>query len=175
MKIDLIPRVKPIKKWPYKLSHEYNPIVQKYIEEMLVVGIIYPINKSEWESPMVVQNEKSNINKIRISVKFLGVNKLTITNPFPMPFVNEIINEVAGNECHSFTDRFLGYNQVPIAKEDHGKITFVSEFKSFTYRVMSFGLNNVLVIFSQIVVIVFQGYIYKQWLCTLTTKQFTTY
>jgi hypothetical protein len=41
MKINLIHGAKPIKKRPYKLGHKYNPIVQKDIEVMLVVGIIY--------------------------------------------------------------------------------------------------------------------------------------
>jgi hypothetical protein len=58
-----------------------------------------------------------------------GLNKLTITDPFLTSFTDEIINEVIGHECYSFTDDFSGYNQVPIAKEDQGKTTFVSEFR----------------------------------------------
>jgi hypothetical protein len=72
MKIDLIPGAKPIKKWPYKLAHKYNPIVQKEIEAMLVVGIIYPIDKSEWESLMVVQPKNHDPKKLRICVNFKG-------------------------------------------------------------------------------------------------------
>jgi hypothetical protein len=49
------PWAKSIKKRLYKLAHKYNPIVQKEIEEMLVVGIIYPIDKLGWEILMVVQ------------------------------------------------------------------------------------------------------------------------
>ena len=56
---------------------------------------------------------------------------------------------------------FLGYNQVPIAKEDLKKTTFVCEFSSFAYRVMAFGLKNATTIFSRIVVKTFQEYIYK--------------
>ena len=49
MKIDTKPDVRPIKKRPYKLAHKY-----KEIDNMLAVGIIYPIDQSEWASPMVV-------------------------------------------------------------------------------------------------------------------------
>ena len=58
----------------------------------------------------------------------------TLTHPFSTPYADEILNEVAGHECYSFIDRFLGYNQVPIAKEDQKKTTFVCEFGSFITR-----------------------------------------
>jgi hypothetical protein len=86
MKIDLIPGAKPIKKHPYKLAHKYKPIVQKEIEGMLAAGIIYPIDKSEWASPMVVQPKKHDPKKLRICVDFRGLNKLTLTYPFLTPF-----------------------------------------------------------------------------------------
>jgi len=41
---------------------------------------------------------------------------MTITNPFPTTFANEIINKVTDYECYSFIDGFSLYNQVPIAK-----------------------------------------------------------
>jgi hypothetical protein len=44
MKIDLILGAKPIKKCPYKLAHKYKHVVEKEIEGMLFVGIVYPIN-----------------------------------------------------------------------------------------------------------------------------------
>jgi hypothetical protein len=80
---------------------------------------------------------------------------------FPTSFTEEIINEFAGYECYSFTDGFSGYNQVPIAKEDQPNMIFVSEFGSFSYRVMPFGMKNSREVFLRIVVKSFQEYIYK--------------
>jgi hypothetical protein len=71
-----------------------------------------------------------------------GLNKLTMIDLFPTQFIDEIINEVAGHECYSFTDNFSKYNQVPIANKDREKTTFVSKFGSFTYKFTSFGLNK---------------------------------
>ena len=70
---------------------------------------------------MVVQPNKHDLTKLRICVEFRELNKVTLTNPFPTPYADEILNEVAGHEFHSFTDAFSGYNQVPIAKEDQQK------------------------------------------------------
>ena len=123
---------------------------------MLAAGIIYPIDQLGWESPMVVQPKKHIPTKIRICVDFRELNKVTLTNPFPTPYADEILNEVAGNECYWFTDGFSGYNQVPIAKEDKKNTTFVCEFGSFFYRVMPFVLKNAPVVFSRIVVKTFQ-------------------
>ena len=66
MKIDTKPDVWPVKKRLYKLDHKYKEIVKKEIDNMLAAGIIYPINQSEWESPMVVQPKKHDPTKLRI-------------------------------------------------------------------------------------------------------------
>ena len=121
MKIDIKPDVRPIKKRPYKLAHKYKEIVKKEIDNMLAAGIIYPIDQSEWASPMVVQPKKHDPTKLRICVDFRELNKVTLTDPFPTPYADEILNEVTQHQCYSFTDGFSGYNQVPIAKEDKKK------------------------------------------------------
>ena len=161
MKIDNKPDVRPVKKRPYKLAHKYKEIVKKEIDNMLEAGIIYPIDQSEWASPMVVQHKKHDPTRLRICVDFRELNKVTLTDPFPTPYADEILNEVAGHECYSFTYGFSGYNQVPIAKEYQEKTTFVCEFGSFAYRVIPFGLKNAPTVFSRIVVKHFQEYIYK--------------
>ena len=109
---------------------------------MLTAGIMYPIDQSEWESPMVIQPKKHEPKKLRICVDLRELNKVTLTDPFPTPYADEILNEVAEHECYSFTRRFSGYNQVLIAKEDQKKTTFVCEFGSFAYKVMTFGLKK---------------------------------
>ena len=98
---------------------------------------------------------------LRVCVDYRWLNKATKTDPFPTPFANEILNEVAGHECYSFTNGFSGYNQVSIEKENQHKTTFVCEFGSFAYRKMPFGLKNAPAVFPRIVVKAFQEYIYK--------------
>jgi hypothetical protein len=133
MKIKLILGAKPIKKRPYKLAHKYKLILQKEIEEILQASIIYPIDKAEWARPMVVQPKKHDTKRVKICVDFRGLNKLTMTDMFPNSFIDEIINEVIGHECYSFTHRFSGYNKALIEKKDQPRRTLVSEFKSFSY------------------------------------------
>ena len=62
---------------------------------------------------------------------------------------------------YSFTDGFSRYHQIRIHKEDRHKTTFATEWGSFQYTVMPFGLNNAPAIFSRAVVIVFKEFIHK--------------
>ena len=110
MKIEIKPNSQPVKKRPYKLAHKYKEIVKKEIDNMLAVGIIPPIDQSEQASPMVVQPKKHDPTKLRISVDFRDLNKVTLTDPFPTPYADEILYEVIGYECYSFIDGFSGYN-----------------------------------------------------------------
>ena len=70
MKIDIKTDTKPLKKITHKLAHKYKEIVKKEIDNMLVSVIIYPINQSEWESPMVIQSKKHDLKQLRIYVDF---------------------------------------------------------------------------------------------------------
>ena len=92
MKIDIKPNVQPVKKIPYKLAHKYKEIVKKEIDNMFAVGIIYPIDQSEWVSPMVVHRKKHDLTRLRICVDFRELNKVTLIDPFPIPYADEILN-----------------------------------------------------------------------------------
>jgi hypothetical protein len=78
-----------------------------------------------------------------------------VHDPFPTPFTDEVLEQVAGKESYSFTDGFSGYHQVRIVEEDKNKTTFITEWGSFAYNVMPFGLKNAPAVFSRIVIAAF--------------------
>ena len=90
---------------------------------MLAVGFIEPVEESEWVSPTVVQEKKTK-GDIRICVNLRKLNDASIHDPFPTPFTDEVLDNVGGQEVHSFTDGFLGYHQIRIHPEDRYKTTF---------------------------------------------------
>jgi hypothetical protein len=89
---------------------------------MLEGGIIEPVEESEWISPMVVQDKK--IGEIRICVDLRKLNDSFLHDPFPAPFIDEVLDNVGGQEVYSFTNGFSGYHQIRIAKEDRHKTMF---------------------------------------------------
>ena len=127
---------------------------------MITIGIIETVEESEWVSPMVVQDKKTK-GEIMICVDLMKLNDASVHEPFPTPFKDEVLENMGGQEVYSFTYGFLGYHQIIIHKEDRHRITFATEWGSFQYIVMPFGLKNETAIFSRVVVTVFKEYIHK--------------
>ena len=96
---------------------------------MLDAGIIELVEESKWISPMVVQDK--NIGEVRICVNLRKLNDACMHDPFPAPFMHEVLEGAGGQEMYSFTNGFFGYHQIRIAKEDHHKTTFVTEWGFF--------------------------------------------
>jgi hypothetical protein len=61
---------------------------------------------------------------IRVCIDFRDLNKACPKDNYPTPFIDQIIDECAGNEIFSFMDGFSGYNQISIRPEDQHKTTF---------------------------------------------------
>lgn len=76
---------------------------------MLEAGLIFPVDEAEWINPIVIQNKK-DATKIRVCVDYHSLNNACVHDPFPMPFSDEVLDNVAGNEAYSFTDKFSGYH-----------------------------------------------------------------
>ena len=63
---------------------------------MLDVGIIDPVEESEWISPMVVQEK--NIGEVRVCVDLRKLNDACMHDPFSTPFMDEVLEGVGGQE-----------------------------------------------------------------------------
>ncbi|GJW49991.1 hypothetical protein Tco_0091342 [Tanacetum coccineum] len=61
---------------------------------------------------------------------------------FPLPFMDQMLERLAGNEYYCFLDGFSGYFQIPIDPKDQEKTTFTCPYGTFAYRRMPFGLCN---------------------------------
>ena len=116
MKITLKPDVKLIKQRPYLLNPKYKEKVCVELDKMLAAGNIEPVEESKWISHMVVQEK--NIGEIRIYMDLRKLNDAFLTDPFPTPFTNEVLDNICGHEAYSFNDGFSGYHQIKFVKED---------------------------------------------------------
>jgi hypothetical protein len=75
-------------------------------------------------------------------MEFHDLNHAYPKDNFPMPFIDQIIDDCVGHESLSFMDSFSGYNQIQIHPVDQYKTTFTTPLGTFSYRVMPFGLKN---------------------------------
>jgi hypothetical protein len=88
--------------------------------------------------------------KLRIYVDFRKLNATMKKDPFPLPFIDEVLNIVARCEAYSFLDGYYRYHQISIVPKDIYKITFVIDWNLFICRVMPFGMKNELPTFQRI-------------------------
>ncbi|MCO5552704.1 hypothetical protein L7F22_006221 [Adiantum nelumboides] len=80
---------------------------------------------------------------------------------FPLPFQDEILNEVARHERYTVCDVYSGYYQIRITKEDQHKTTFITPWGCFAFRVMPFGLTNAPSTFTRFTSFFFQPFFGK--------------
>ncbi|CAM8882606.1 unnamed protein product [Rhodiola kirilowii] len=150
-------------------------IVQKEIQKLLDADVIYPISDSQWVSPVHVVPKKSGItveedaegnmvttrikNGWRMCIDYRKLNAVTRKDQFPLPFIDHMLDRLAGKPYFCFLDGFSGYNQIPIAPEDQEKTTFTYPFGTFAFRRMSFGLCNAPGTFQRVVTSIFSDMI----------------
>jgi hypothetical protein len=108
---------------------------------------------------MVVQEKKQG--GIMICVYLRNLNDVFLHDPLSTPFTDEVLENVGGHKAYSFTDRFPGYYQIRIAREDRHKTRFDTKWGSYQYTVMTFGLKNAPAIFSRAIVATFKDFIHK--------------
>ena len=100
------------------------------------------------EGTTVVINEKNELLPTRIVtgwriwIDYQRLNKVTRKDHFPLPFIDQMLDKLAGNEYLCFLDGYSGYNQITIALKDQDKTTFTCPYGTFSFRRMPFGLCN---------------------------------
>ncbi|GJS70244.1 reverse transcriptase domain-containing protein [Tanacetum coccineum] len=98
------------------------------------------------------------------SVCYMGYRKLneaTRKDHFPLLFMDQMLERLAGNEFYCFLDGFLGYFQIPIDPHDQEKTTFTCPYGTFAHRRMPFGLCNAPGTFQRCMMAIFYDMIEK--------------
>ncbi|KAJ9544345.1 hypothetical protein OSB04_024052 [Centaurea solstitialis] len=95
----------------------------------------------------------------RVCIDYRKLNDATRKDHFPLPFIDQMLERLVGNEYYCFLDGFSGYFQIPIDLEDQEKTTFTCPFVTYAYRRMPFGLCNAPATFQRCMTAIFQDMI----------------
>ncbi|GJZ22029.1 reverse transcriptase domain-containing protein [Tanacetum coccineum] len=117
-KILMEDNVKPTVQHQRRVNPKIHEVIKKEVIKLLEAGLIYHIFYSPW------------------------LNDATRKDHFPLPFMDQMLERLAGNEYYCFLDGFSGYFQIPIDPKDQEKTTFTCPYGTFAYRRMPFGLCN---------------------------------
>nr|GEZ77533.1 reverse transcriptase domain-containing protein [Tanacetum cinerariifolium] len=162
-----------------RVNPKIHDVIKKEVEKLLDAGLIYPISDSPWVSPVhcvpkkigmtVIKNDENElvptrlVTGWRVCIDYRKLNEATHKDHFPLPFMDQMLERLAGNEYYCFLDGFFGYFQIPIDPKDQEKTTFTCPYGTFAYKPMPFGLCNAPGTFQRCMMAIFHDMIDKRW------------
>ena len=157
-KILLEENEKPSVEHQRRLNPIMKEVVRKEVLKLLNAGFIYAISYSPWVSPVhvvpkkggftVIRNERNEliptitVTGWRVCIDYRKLNTATRKDHFPLSFIDQMLDRLAGHPHFCFLDGYSGYNQIAIAPENQEKTTFTCPYGTFAFRRMPFGLCN---------------------------------
>ncbi|GJU76194.1 reverse transcriptase domain-containing protein [Tanacetum coccineum] len=160
-----------------RVNPKIHDVIKKEVEKLLDAGLIYPISDSPWVSPVhcvpkkggmtIVTNDENElvptrlVTRWRVCIDYCKLNEATRKDHFPLPFTDQMLERLAGNEYCCFFNGFSGYFEIPIDLNDQEKTTFTCPNETFAYRRMTFGLCNAPDTFQRCMMAIFHDMIEK--------------
>ncbi|XP_020979520.1 uncharacterized protein LOC110272056 [Arachis ipaensis] len=160
-----------------RLNPIMKEVVQKEVMKLWQAGVIYPISDSPWVSPIHVVPKKGGITVVpnerkeliptrtvtgwRMCIDYRKLNEATRKDHFPLPFMDQMLERLAGHAYYCFLDGYSGYNQIVVDPRDQEKTSFVCPYGVFAYRRMPFGLCNAPATFQRCMLSIFSDMIEK--------------
>nr|GEY21387.1 reverse transcriptase domain-containing protein [Tanacetum cinerariifolium] len=149
---------KPVVQHQRRINPKIHGVIKQEVLILLDAGLIYPISDSPWVSPVhcvpkkggftVIENAENEliltrlVTGWRVCIDYCKLNKATRKDHFPLLFMDQMLERLAGNQYYCFLDSFSGYFKIPINPKDQEKITFTCPYGTFAYRRMPSGLCN---------------------------------
>ena len=135
-------------KTPYFLRNELKSIIDRNVE----IGLMEPCS-SPWAAPVLLVKKPSG--KWRLVCDYRQLNKVTTSDQYPLPEINDCVNELAESRFFSATDLCAGFHQIPTTEKAKKKLAIITDFGQFTWRRMPMGAKNCPAVFQRMMDSVF--------------------
>ena len=137
----------PKRQWPRRMPFAVREEVSRQVKKMQETGVIQPSN-SPWASPIVFVHKKDGTH--RFCIDYRELNAVTRQDTFPLPRVDDLLDQLGDTRFFSTLDLAAGYWQIKIHPDSREKTAFVTHQGLHEFSVMPFGLNNAPAVFQRL-------------------------
>ncbi|XP_058741124.1 uncharacterized protein LOC131613474 [Vicia villosa] len=153
--IDLVPGTRPVSMAPYRMSASELTELKKQLEDLLEKKFVRP-SVSPWGAPVLLVKKKDI--SMRLCVDYRQLNKVNIKNKYPLPRIDDLMDQLVGASVFSKIDLRSGYHQIKVKDEDVQKTAFITRYGHYEYSVMPFGVTNAPGVFMEYMNRIFHEY-----------------
>ena len=139
VQIEFIAGAEPVTCRPFPVPHAYKALLKEEIKRLEDIGVLTKVDSSEWSSPSFVIPKKNNT--IRFVTDFRVLNQKMKRKPYPLPLINEILQELGAFQFATCLDLNMGYYSMELDDESKKKCVTALPWGLYRYNVLPMGIK----------------------------------
>jgi len=143
---ELRPEAKPYHGRPFPVPHHHKDTIKKEVQRLVEIGVLKPIQESEWAFPSFIIPKKSKVPGQPGTVRFLSdlreLNKRIIRKPYPLPKISTVLQELEGFQYATALDLNMGYYTLRLDLTTSDMCTIIFPWGKYSYQRLPMGASN---------------------------------